>query len=56
MTLIKLIKKKTYVKDEKTYHYVNYYLKLENGQYVCVKPTFASDYVKFDTIAIIVKE
>ena len=40
-----------YQKDGETYYGYNYYLVLDNGNKIAVKPFFAKDYAKFNIIA-----
>jgi len=42
LTLIR--KSKTVIKDGKVLHYTNYFLQLENGSYISIKPAFVNDY------------
>lgn len=53
MKLIKRLSNKTYKgKDNKSHHYVNYYLEFENGKRVIVKAVNVDDYKFFDAVAI----
>lgn len=52
MKLIKKQSKQTYKnKEGKTAHYYNYFLQLENGKRVQVKPAFKDDTRTLDAIA-----
>lgn len=45
MKLIKVIKKETYKgKDGKNYKYKNYYVELDDGKWIAIKPSFKNDY------------
>jgi len=49
---MELIRKSVTVqKDGETKHYTNYYLLLENGYYIPVKPSFEKDYKSLYVIA-----
>lgn len=56
--IIKIISKKTYVSSTtgKECHYINYYIKLDNGLMVPFKPSFDKYYDTLNAIAILVKE
>lgn len=56
--IIKMISKKTYVSSSsgKECHYINYYIKLENGVLVPFKPSFNKYYDTLNAVAILVKE
>ena len=45
MKLIKVIKKETYKgKDGNDYNYKNYYIRLDNGKMIAIRPSFKNDY------------
>lgn len=47
-----LMKRKVEIqKDGETKHYTNFYLKLENGYLVPIKPTFSKDYKSLVVLA-----
>lgn len=53
MRLIKKKSKKTYKnKDGEERYYVNYFVELDNGRRVCVKPLDEKDYRMFDAVAV----
>jgi len=55
MKLIKVISNKTYVaKNGKTYHYQNYFIVLQNGKRIAIRPSFSKDYAILDIVAEIV--
>lgn len=56
--IIKIISKKTYISSTsgKECHYINYYIKLENGVLIPFKPSFDKYYETLNAIAILVKE
>ncbi len=56
MEIIKIINKsnKYVAKNGKEYTQTNYYVKLENGEYVAIKPSFAKGYTQLDTIAKVI--
>lgn len=57
MKLIKVIKKETYIgKNGKTYAYSNFYIELDNGKRIAIKPTFSDDYRALEIASIVVKE
>ena len=50
--LVKKQSKKTYIgKDKKERHYYNYYLVVDNGVSICIRPSFSKDNVKLDMVA-----
>lgn len=54
MKLVKRKSKETYDKGGSTYHYTNYYLVLDNGKYIQIKPAYTKDnsvYKMLDLIA-----
>lgn len=52
MKLIKVIKNETYKGNNgKTYHYQNYYIELDNGKKIAIKPAFAKDYQALELIS-----
>ena len=55
---MKVIKKqgKAYKnKEGKEAHYYNYFLLLENGKTIAIRPSFSKDYARLDTISEYVK-
>lgn len=51
ITIVKRQSKKTYKnKDGKERHFYNYYVQLENGKRIQVKPAFDKDYVVLDSV------
>ena len=57
MKLLKIIdlNKKYVAKNGKEYTRVNYYIVLDNGSYIAVKPVFSEGYTKLDTICEVVR-
>lgn len=52
MKIVKKQSKQTYTgKDGKTYHYVNYYLELDNGLRIAIKTVDVVDLKRLDAIA-----
>lgn len=52
MKLIKVIKKETYKgKDGNIYNYKNYYIRLDNGKMIAIKPTFKDDYKTLEILS-----
>ena len=56
--IIKILSKKTYISSVsgKECHFVNYYIKLENGVLIPFKPCFEKYYETLNAVAILVKE
>lgn len=56
--IIKMISKKTYISSTsgKECHYINYYIKLENGLMIPFKASFNKYYDTLNAVAILVKE
>ena len=56
--IIKMISNKTYLSSTsgKECHYINYYIKLENGVMIPFKPSFNKYYETLNAVAITVKE
>ena len=56
MEIIKIINKsKKYVaKNGREYTQTNYYVKLDNGEYVSIRPSFLKGYTQLDTIAQVI--
>lgn len=54
--IIKHVDKTKSYKDKngKVRNTTNYYLVLDNGTSICIKPSFARDYPKLDTISRVV--
>lgn len=53
MRVIKRISKKTYKgKNGKDYHYVNYYLELENGLRIGIRTFDVKDLPKLEAVAV----
>ena len=55
---MKVIKKQGKVyknKEGKESHYYNYFLLLENGKTIAIRPSFSKDYARLDTISEYVK-
>lgn len=53
ITIVKRQSKKTYKnKDGKERHFYNYYVELENGKRIQVKPAFDKDYVVLDSVCL----
>ena len=53
MRVIKKISKKTYKgKNGKEYHYVNYYLELENGLRIGIRTFDVKDLPKLEAVAV----
>lgn len=51
--IVKKQSKKTYKgKDKKERHYYNYYLVLDNGVSICIRPSFKNDNIKLDMVAL----
>lgn len=52
MKVIKKLSKKTYIgKDNKEYHYVNYYLQCDNGRRILIKTVNVDDIKRLDMIS-----
>lgn len=51
MKLVKKQSKQTYEKNGKKKHFYNYFLQLENGKRIQVKPAFKDDVKLFDYVA-----
>lgn len=56
MKVIKKQSKTTYeTKEGKENHYYNYFLVLDNGKSIAIRPSFSKDYARLDTISEYVK-
>lgn len=56
MKVIKKQSKETYKnKNDKECHYYHYYLELENGKRIQIKPAFKEDYKSLDLVSNYVK-
>ena len=52
MKIIKVISEKTYeAENGKTYHYQNYFIVLQNGKRIAIRPSFSKDYATLDAVA-----
>lgn len=52
MKLVKVIKKETYKgKDGNTYNYKNYYVELDNGKRIAIRPAFKEDYKTLEIVS-----
>lgn len=52
MKLIKVIRKETYKGiNGKNYNYKNYYIELNNGKFIAIKPTFKQDYKTLEILS-----
>lgn len=56
MEIIKVKSKQAYKdKEGKEHNYYNYYLKLDNGKSIAIKPAFPRDYVLLNLVSKYVK-
>ena len=57
MKLVKVVKSSTYVgKNGKEYRNINYYISLDNGKWIPIKPSFPRGYSELDVVAEVIKE
>lgn len=56
MKIVKIVNKgdKYVAKNGKEYTRVNYYLVLDNGKYVSIRPSFSKGYTELDSICEVV--
>ena len=56
MKLVVKTSKETYLSaNGKEYNYKNYYLLLDNGRYIAIKPAFVKDYANLALLAEIIE-